>query len=429
MQNLEHPTPKNWAVRFFTIWTGQAFSLFGSSLVQFALVWWLTQKTGSATVLATASLFAVMPQILFGLFAGTYVDRSSRRMVMIVSDGLIALVSLILAYLFWIGKAEVWHIYLVMAIRSTGGAFHFPAMAASTSLMVPKDQLARVAGMNQTLGGLVNIIAPPVGALFVAVLPNEGILMIDVVTALLAITPLFFFSIPQPIVSQSAVDPSAPQASFMDDMRAGFRYIVSWHGLLAIALMATLLNFFMAPISALMPLLVTEFFNKGVLEFGALDSFFGIGMIIGGVTLSTWGGFKKKILTSLSGIALVSFGILAIALAPADMFWIIPAAMFFVGFLIPMVNGPLHALLQTIVAPDMQGRVMSLLNSAATAMMPISLLIAGPFSDAFGIKLWFWVVAAGNFAIALCAFLAPAILNVEDKLSSVNIQPSASSAD
>ena len=176
--------PKNWAARFFTIFTGQAFSLFGSSLVQFALIWYLTQKTGSATVLATASLFAMLPQVLLGPIAGTVVDRGSRRLIMILADATIALFTLLLAYLFWVGKVETWHIFLISAVRSAGGAFHYPAMASSTSLMVPKEQLARVAGANQVLHGLINIVAPPVGALLVAVLPTHNILMIDIVTAL-----------------------------------------------------------------------------------------------------------------------------------------------------------------------------------------------------------------------------------------------------
>ncbi len=420
------PLPKNWAARFFTIWTGQAFSLFGSSLVQFALVWYLTQETGSATVLATASLFGLLPQILLGPIAGTYVDRSSRRVVMILADGAIALVTLTLAGLFWMGQVQVWHIYLVLMIRSAGSAFHWPAMSASTSLMVPKEQLSRIAGFNQTLQGLVNIVAPPVGALLISVLPTQGVLMIDVGTALMAILPLFFISVPQPPRAQSNAATPEPESSFWADMRAGFAYMAAWPGLLAIAGMATLLNFLMAPTSALLPLVVTKFFGLGALELGSLDSFFGIGMILGGVTLGAWGGFKKKIATSLTGIAVTSFGILAIGFAPAGMFWIVLAAMFLVGFTMPIVNGPIHALFQTVVAPEMQGRVLGLINSAAMAMMPLSMLIAGPVADTFGIKTWFWFAGFANLAVALIAFFVPAIMNVESNHRHAAPQPGTS---
>lgn len=402
---------KNWVVRFFTIFTGQAFSLFGSSLVQFALIWYLTQMTGSATVLATASIFAMLPQVLLGPIAGTVVDRGSRRLIMILSDATIALFTLLLAYLFWSGKVEIWHIYLISAVRSAGGAFHYPAMAASTTLMVPKEQLSRVAGANQTMHGLVSIVAPPVGALLVAVMATENMLMIDVVTALMGITPLLFYSIPQP--KREEHHESAPKKSFMQDMGAGVKYMVSWPGLLMMGLMATMLNFLLAPTSALTPLLVTKYFGKGALELGSLDSFFGVGMIAGGITLSIWGGFKRKIVTSLSAIIMFSFAILAIALAPADKFWIMVAGMFLIGFMLPMANGPIHALFQTLIDPNMQGRVLSLVSSVAQAMMPLSLIVAGPITDATNYQTWFWIAGILNLVIGVGSFFIPAIINIE----------------
>jgi MFS transporter, DHA3 family, macrolide efflux protein len=420
VHNSNPPLPKNWAFRFFTIFTGQAFSLFGSSIVQFALVWYLTLKTGSATVLATASLFAMLPQILLGPIAGTVVDRNNRRLIMIVSDTVIALSTLVLIYLFWADKVEIWQIYLISAIRSAGGAFHFPAMSASTTLMVPQKHLARVAGANQTLQGLVSIVAPPIAALLVAVTPTQNVLMIDVLTAILGVAPLLFFSIPQP--NPEPIQAGAVRKSFLQDMGAGFKYMVSWPGLLMLGLMATLLNFLIAPTSALTPLLVTKYFGKGALELGSLDSLFGIGMILGGVLLSIWGGFKKRIVTSLTSIAAFSFAILAIAAAPSDKFWIMLVSMFAFGFLMPLVNGPIHALFQSLVEPNMQGRVMSLINSVAGAMMPVSLLVAGPVSDATSLQTWFWLAGILNFAIAITGFFIPALIRIEENHHSNTVE-------
>lgn len=411
MKNSEQSLPKNWAVRFFSIFTGQAFSLFGSSLVQFALIWHLTQQTGSATVLATASLFGMLPQILLGPIAGTIVDRGNRRLIMIFADATIAIFTLLLAYLFWENRVEIWHIYAALMIRSAGGAFHHPALSASTTLMVPKEQLSRVAGANQTLQGLVTIVAPPVGALLVATMPTQNVLLIDVFTALMGITPLLIFSVPQPV--KEKLDSSSPKASFMQDLSAGFKYMAAWPGLLMLGLMAALLNFLLAPTSALTPLLVTKYFKLGALHLGSLDSLFGVGMIAGGITLGVWGGFKKKIVTSLTGIILFSFAILAIAAAPPDKFWIMLVSMFFIGFMMPMVNGPIHALFQSIVEPNMQGRVMSLVGSVATAMMPLSLIIAGPVTDATSYQAWFWVAGILNFVIGIGCFFIPALTNIE----------------
>jgi MFS transporter, DHA3 family, macrolide efflux protein len=401
----------NWKPKFFTIFAGQALSLFGSSLVQFALVWYLTRETGSATILATATLIAMLPQVLLGPFVGTLVDRWNRRLIMIVADAAIAISTLVLAGLFLIDVVEIWHIYAILLVRSLGGAFHWPAMQSSTSLMVPKEQLTRIAGWNQTLQGLVTIVAPPTGAVLISLLPTQGVLMIDVATALMAIVPLLFIAIPQPAREQNR--DSVEQTSYWQDMRAGFRYVASWPGLLAIMLLAVLINFLLTPALALMPLLVTKHFGLGAIELGLTDSLFGIGMIAGGMLLGMWGGFKKRIVTSMTGIIGLGLGIVLTGLAPANMFWLALIGMAIGGFMSPITNGPLHALLQSTVKPEMQGRVMSLISSAAIAMTPLSLAVAGPVSDLIGIRTWYIFGGIACLVMGVVAFFIPTIMNIE----------------
>lgn len=400
-----------WKPKFFTIFAGQALSLFGSSLVQFALVWYLTRQTGSATILATATLVAMLPQILLGPFVGALVDRWNRRVVMIVADGLIALATLGLAGLFWAGLAQVWHIYVILLIRSLGGAFHWPAMSASTALMVPKDQLARVAGMQQTLQGLVSMVAPPTGAVLLGLMTTQGVLAVDVATALLAILPLAFISIPQPAREQTAS--GEHKTSYWQDVKEGFTYVAAWPGLLAILVMAVLINFLLTPAGSLMPLLVTKHFGLGALELGFTDTLWGVGMIAGGALLGIWGGFKRRIVTSMLGIIGLGLGVLMTGFAPSNQFWLALAGMAVMGFMNPITNGPLHAILQATVKPEMQGRVMSLINSAATAMTPLSLAVAGPVSDAIGIRAWFVFGGMVCLLMGVGGFLVPAIMNVE----------------
>jgi DHA3 family macrolide efflux protein-like MFS transporter len=417
----------NWKPRFFTIFAGQALSLFGSALVQFALVWYLTQKTGSATILATATLVAMLPQIFLGPFAGALVDRWNRRVLMMAADGMIALATLVLAALFLFGVVQIWHIYAILLIRSLGGAFHWPAMQASTSLMVPKDQLSRVAGMQQTLQGLVSIVAPPTGAVLIGLLPTQGVLMIDVVTALMAIIPLLFIAIPQPIRQQTETGEHA--TSYWQDLREGFVYVASWPGLMAILFMAVLINFLLTPAGSLMPLLVTKYFGLGALEFGLTDSLFGIGMIIGGVLLSVWGGFRRKILTSMLGIVGLGIGVIAVGLAPSNMFWMALAGMTFMGFMSPITNGPLMAIVQSMVKPEMQGRVMALTGSVATAMTPLSLAVAGPVSDLIGIRTWYIFGGVICLLMGIGALFIPAIMNVESNHREQAVEPSSAAPE
>jgi DHA3 family macrolide efflux protein-like MFS transporter len=407
---------RGWASKFFTIFGGQAFSLFGSALVQFALVWYLTRQTGSATILATATLVAMLPQVLLGLFVGALVDRWNRRLVMIVADGMIAVATLVLAFLFWAGLAEVWHIYAILLIRSVGGAFHWPAMSASTSLMVPKEHLSRVAGMQQTLHGLVGIVAPPTGAVLIAFIPTQAVLLIDVATALCAILPLFFIPIPQPVREQTSKGEHA--SSYWQDVREGFSYVAAWPGLLVILLMAVLINFLLTPAGSLMPLLVTKHFGLGALEYGLTDTLWGVGMILGGILLGVWGGFKRRIVTSMLGIVGLGIGVLMTGIAPANMFWLALAGMAVAGFMNPITNGPLHAVIQATVKPEMQGRVMSLISSAATAMTPLSLAVAGPVSDAIGIRTWYLVGGVFCLLMGTAGFFIPAVMNIENNRSS-----------
>jgi DHA3 family macrolide efflux protein-like MFS transporter len=251
---------------------------------------------------------------------------------MIVADATIAAFSLLLAYLFAAGTVQIWHIYAVMAVCALGGAFHFPAMSASTPLMVPDNQLTRVNGLNQALQGINSLVAPPVGALLLGILPTQGILLIDVGTAMLAILPLFFLSIPQPKRHEEAHLEAKP--SLLRDVRNGLAYIRTIPGFTAIVSMALFLNFLIVPTSALLPLLVIKHFGKGAIELGLLESAMGIGIIIGGILLSIWGGFKKKIVTSLTGIMGLGIGVMLIGLAPADLF-LLAIAGIMLGFMIP----------------------------------------------------------------------------------------------
>lgn len=413
MDSTSQSVPENWVPRFFTIWTGQAFSLFGSALVQFALVWWLTRETGSATVLATATMAALLPQIVLGPFVGALVDRWNRRIIMIVADTSIALSTLLLFYLFATGQVQTWHVFAIMAIRSLGGAFHGPAMTASTSLMVPDKHLARIAGANQTLQGLLSIFAPPLGALLIELFSTQNVLLIDIGTATLAILPLFFIPIPQPARHALQASGEMEKTSYMHDLREGFAYVVRWKGLLGIIILAMLLNFMLVPASSLLPLVVTKIFNGGAAELGWVESVFGVGVIAGGVLLSVWGGFKRRIVTSFIGIIGIGLGVILTGLIPADMFYLLLAAQFVIGFTQVFANGPLLAIMQSTVTPDMQGRVFSLLGAGAAAMMPLSLLIAGPVSDALGIRFWYILGGTVCILMTVAAFFIPAIMDVE----------------
>jgi DHA3 family macrolide efflux protein-like MFS transporter len=294
---METSLPKNWLPKFSAVWAGQAFSLLGSALVQFALVWWLTARTGSATVLALGTLVALLPTVLIGPPAGAFIDRHSRRWIMVFSDSFTALTTLWLVLLSAAGWMQVGHVFAAMFLRATAGAFQWPAMQASTTLMVPKRHLARVGGMNQALYGLLGIVAPPAGALLVLALPLNAVLAVDIVTALFAVLPLLAIGVPQPAAAAAADGGAA--GGLWQDMRTGFRFLRAWKGGMQIIAVAIVVKFFLNPAFALLPILAVKYFGGGALEIGWLDAASGIGTVAGGLLLSVWGGFRKKIVTIL----------------------------------------------------------------------------------------------------------------------------------
>ncbi|NJM40598.1 MAG: MFS transporter [Anaerolineae bacterium] len=405
---------ERWQIRFFTIWGTQALSQIGSSVVQFALVWWITQTVGSATALAIASMMGLLPQVLLGPFAGALVDRWNRKRVMLAADTISMMCVMVLAYLFATGQAQIWHAYGLMFIRSCCGAFQGNALHASTALLVPETHLARIAGLNQMLQGGLGILTPIIAALLLVWLPLQGILMIDVITALPALTALAIFIIPQPVRDTS--DQPATN-NLLQDMREGLTYVLGWRGLLHIVLMAMLINFLLTPTGALMPLLVTRHFGGQVADLAKLESALGLFVIIGGLVLGAWGGFKHpkhgRIITSMLGLVGLAAGVLLIGLAPASAFWMAMVGIAIVGFMQVMCNGPMGAIFQATIPNHMQGRVGSLVGSVCMLMAPISLAVSGPLSDLIGIQVWYIAGGIACIVLAASAVLSPAVMNIE----------------
>jgi DHA3 family macrolide efflux protein-like MFS transporter len=402
-----------WKVPFFTIWSGQALSLTGSRIAMFALIWWLTEETGSATVLALATLFAMLPQIVLGPLAGVYVDRWNRRVVMIVADSLIALASLGLGYLFWTGHVQVWHVYAVMLFREIGGTFHWPAMQSSTTLMVPEQHLARVSGLNQAMLGAINIVGPAFGALLLSIGSIYHAMLLDVVTAILATTPLYFIAIPQPKRKLNG-NTTGEKISVRADMMEGLRYMLNWRGLMLLTAGIMVFKIALTPAFSLLPLLVTEHFNGQAGQLATLEAAFGVGVILGGLLLGVWGGFKRNTYTSLLAISVIGAAFVLLTCVPSTMFAAAVALLFIAGGGVALTDGPLMAVLQKTIEPEMQGRVFMLFGSLVAVTSPIGLIIAGPVSDMVGVQFWYLLAGLAVMGFAIWAALTPAIVHIED---------------
>jgi DHA3 family macrolide efflux protein-like MFS transporter len=178
-------------------------------------------------------------------------------------------------------------------------------------------------------------------------------------------------------------------------------------------IMATAINFMLTPAFSLLPILVTKHFGGQAFQLAWMESIAGIGIIIGGLLLSAWGGFQRRIYTTLVGLIGIGIGSLALGLLPSRAYAMGLIALFLVGFSQPITNGPLIAAVQTAVAPEMQGRVFTLIASAASAMSPLGLIIAGPIADTLGIQTWFILGGVVTGAMGIIGFFLPALVHFE----------------
>ena len=382
-------------------------SLLGSALVEFALAWYLAIKTGSATILATAVMVALLPQVILGPFIGPLIDRWNRKKIMIGADLAIALVTVGLVVLFYFDAIQVWHIYVAMIARAIGQGFHFPAMQATIPLIVPAKHLVRISGLTQMFTGIINIAAPPAGALLLGILPMQGVLSVDIVTAAIAITCLALVAIPKTVRTASTV-----AGNVIKEMIEGFRYIWRWKGLSILIILSALLNLFLIPPFTLLPILVTTHLDGDVLKLGWLEAAFGVGVIIGGLILGAWGGFRKSMITVLLGVAVSGAAAIAIGFTSIELFMLAVVACFIIGAGLTLASAPIMAIMQKTIDNDMQGRVFSLVGAIGAGATPLGLIIAGPLADLFGISLIYFIAGAATLLICLFTAFIPSVMNL-----------------
>lgn len=398
----------HWKPRFFTIWTGQALSLIGSALTQFVLLWWITQSTNSVSALSFAALMGLLPTAIFSPFGGALADRWSRRTIMIVADAVTAACMVILILLFASDRIELWHVYLLMFVRATMQSFQQPAAMASVANLVPTDWLSRAGGMNQSLQGIMTVVAAPLGALALAFLPLEGALMIDVVTALLGIVPLLFYRIPQPRTPAHAA-----QQSLLAEIREGARYVAHRRSWLMLFAVSGLVVLTVMPTFALTPLLVKQHFGGGVNEVALMEAMAGVGVILGGLLVAVWTIPARRIATVMVSFAISCGAVALTAMAPSNMlllavfWWFVSGASYSTG------NAPMMAIVQINIPNVLQGRVISLLNMLYGLAGPIGLALAAPVGELVGVQNLYIIGGTLSALVCLAGLCSPALRNIE----------------
>ncbi|WP_040205900.1 MFS transporter [Neobacillus jeddahensis] len=397
MNATNNTLKENWLKNIILFLSSQTISLFGSSLVQYAIMWHITLKTESGLMMTLYIICGFIPTFILSPVAGVWADRYNRKILIMLSDGLIAMATLILAILFLMGFDSIWLLFVMAAIRAFGTGIQTPAVGAILPQIVPKDKLTKVNGANGSIQAVIMFVSPMVSAALLGMASIEIIFFIDVITAAIAIVTLLAF------LNISVHEKAAKKqtTSYLSDFKQGLQYVNNHAFLKKFFLFFAVFFVLMAPAAFLTPLQVTRTFGDDVWRLTAIEIAFSIGMMAGGGMIASWGGFQNKIKTMT--FASLVMGACTLALGIIPVFWIYLVFMALFGVAMPIFNTPTTVLLQEKIEEDYLGRVFGVMGMISTSMMPLGMLIFGPIADI--IKIEWLLIGTGVFIIILAVFL------------------------
>lgn len=377
--------------------TGQGVSLFGSMLVQYAIMWHLTLTTKSGTVMTLAVVFGFLPQAVVSIFGGVWADRFNRKALIIAADSTIAATTLALALFMLAGGDNIWAIYATLVIRSIGAGIQTPAVTALVPQLVPTSRLMRINGINATIQSGLMLVAPAAAAALYASFAIEAIFFVDVVTAIIGVGLLAL--IPVPTIRTGTT-------GYFADLREGLVYIhrhrfVRW----LLGVFAVVMLLVAAP-SNLTPLMLVRTFGEEVWKLTALELAFALGMLLGGALLATWGGLKNRVLTIM--LATLVLGGLTVLMGFSPWLWIFLALMFLVGLVVPFFGTTATTVLQETVEPERHGRVFGVLGIVIALAMPAGMAIFGPLADRVSVQSLLVVAGSLLVVVAVSILVLPA---------------------
>jgi DHA3 family macrolide efflux protein-like MFS transporter len=385
---------ENWKKNIIIFLSSQTISLFGSSLVQYAIMWHITLTTQSGMMMTLFILCGFLPTFILSPFGGVWADRYNRKVLIILSDGLIAVSTLAMAIVFLMGYEAVWLLFVMSAIRAIG--IQGPAVGAILPQIVPEDKLTKVSGINGSIQAIIMFVSPMASAALLTMASLEIIFFIDVVTAAIAIVTLLVF-LKIPVHAKAS---EVQTLSYLDDFKAGLTYINNHAFLKKFFLFFALFFVLMAPAAFLTPLQVVRSFGDGVWRLTAIEITFSIGMMLGGGIIASWGGFSNKVHTMT--LATIIMGICTIGLGIIPLFWAYLLFMGIFGVSVPVFNTPSTVLIQERVEGDYLGRTFGVFGMIATSMMTIGMLNFGPMADIVRVE---WILLGTGVLMLLLGLL------------------------
>ncbi len=407
MERANDELRDNWKQTFLVIWVGQFFSILTSSIVGYAITFWLSLKTGSAEVLASLFAATILPQVLLGPFVGVYVDRWDRKRTMIISDSFIAVCTVVLVVLLRMGIESLAAIYILQICRSLGTAFHTPSMQASVPLLAPESQLTRIAGVNQMIYSVSTIAGPALGALAITVTSIENVLLLDVFGALIAAGSLLFIVIPRPKRDN-------PVYHFLTELKESVRAIAAVKGLRWLFLFAVMFTFVVMPVSVIFPLMTLQHFGGDSFGMSLIEILWGVGMLLGGFIIALIKMPYRKIIVLNLTYILLGATFLFSGLLSSEQFIIFCILTFLGGIFGSIFHSMFVSILQIKIAPEVLGRVLSLYGSISLAPTFLGLFGVSMFVDMFGLLFVFIIAGLVIIAIGFSSFFIPSLHRMKD---------------
>ncbi len=380
---------KDWKKNIVLFLMSQTISLFGTSLVQYAIMWHITLKTQSGLMMTVSIICGFLPMFILSPFAGVWADRYNRKNLIALADSFIALATLVLAVLFYLGHDSIMLLFVASAIRALGSAVQAPAVNAFIPQLVPEDKLTKVNAVNGSVQSMVTLLSPMVSGALLTIADIEVIFLIDVFTAAIAVTIVMLFLHTKP----HAKAMEKQEVGYFNDMNEGIKYIREHEFLKTYFVFHVM----MAPAAFLTPLQTARTFGDDVWRLTAIEMAFSVGMTLGGLTIAYWGGFRNRVHTI--ALACMIMGGCTVALGIVPNFWIYIFFMGLFGVAMPILNTPGMVLLQEKVEPNFMGRVFSILGMISSIMMPFGMLVFGPVSDF--IKIEWLLLGTGSVIVAI----------------------------
>ena len=384
-----------WKKKAIAFIASQAVSLFGSSIVQMAIVWYVTMQTSSGIWLTILTLSSFLPQMIISPFAGAWADRYNKKKIIILADILIAVSTLILAIFLQINNLaniSLIAIVVVSIIRSIGTGIQTPTVNSMIPLLVSEDKLMKFNGVNSSIQSVIQFASPLVAGGILVLGSISNILFIDVITAVIGVCILSCIKI-----EQKSIQKIEEKVSTINDIKEGIRFSISDKLIGKLLLIYGIFIFLSVPSSFMSSLIITRNFGQDYMYLSICETIGFVGMFLGSLLLGTWGGFKNRNKTLTLGMILYS--IFAIGLGLVTQYWMFVALIFFISFSIPIIQTTTMTMLQEKVQIEMQGRIFSLLNAIFSGLMPLGMILFGVLADIVSIN--YLIIPAGAILLLI----------------------------